>query len=289
MKRPVVAGIGEVLWDIYPDAAHFGGAPANFASHAAILGAESWIVSAVGTDSLGDKALGVLSDLGVRCSTVGRDSDYATGQVFVTLDARGVPQYEIASDCAWDHLAWSDDLAAFAERCDAICFGSLAQRSPESRATIRRFAQTVPRAALRMFDVNLRQSFYDRDTIDTSLRLASAVKLNDEELPVVARLLGIGGREPRDMMRKLMNEYDLQLGALTRGPAGALLLDDQNDDDSPAPATVVINTVGAGDAFTASLVVDFLRGLPLAEINRRANAVASLVCSQPGATPVLLA
>lgn len=289
MKRPVVAGIGEVLWDVYPDGAHFGGAPANFASHAAILGAESWMVSAVGSDSLGDKALPVLSDLGVQCNTVARDPNHPTGQVLVTLDERGVPNYEIASDCAWDHLAWSGDLAALAERCDAVCFGSLAQRSPDSRATIRRFAETVPRVALRIFDVNLRQSFYDRDTIDMSLGLASAVKLNDEELPVVARLLGIGGREPREVMRNLMDAYDLQLGALTRGAAGALLLDGRNEDDSPAPATVVVNTVGAGDAFTASMVVDFLRGLPLAEINRRANAVASQVCSQPGATPALLA
>ena len=289
MKRPVVAAIGEMLWDVYPDGAHFGGAPANFASHAAILGAESWMVSAVGLDSLGDKALRVLSNLRVRCDTVRRHPNHPTGQVLVSLDRQGVPKYEIASDCAWDHLAWSDDLAAFAERCDAVCFGSLAQRSPDSRATIRRFAETVPRAALRMFDVNLRQSFFDRDTIDTSLRLASAVKLNDEELPVVASLLGIGGREPRDVMRKIMDAYDLRLGALTRGAAGALLLDDRNEDDSPAPATVVVNTVGAGDAFTASVVVDFLRGLALAEINRSANAIASQVCSQPAATPALLA
>ena len=285
MKQPVIAGIGEVLWDIYPDAAHFGGAPANFASHAAMLGAESWMVSAVGADPHGDKALRALSDLGVNTDTVVRDPDHATGQVLVTLDGQGVPRYEIALDSAWDHLAWSADLDAFAERCDAVCFGTLAQRSPDSRVTIRRFVEAVPRDALRIFDVNLRQPFYDRDTIDLSLRGASAVKLNAEELPVVAQLLGLGHQTEGGLLRQLMDIYDLRLAALTRGPKGALLLDDRADDDCPAPRTVVVDTVGAGDAFTASLVVDFLRGLPLSEINRRANALASRVCSQPGGTP----
>ena len=284
MKRPVVAGIGEVLWDIYPDAAHFGGAPANFASHAARLGAESLMVSAVGADAHGDKALQALSDRGVNTSRVACDQAHPTGQVLVTLDAQGVPHYEIALDSAWDHLAWSADLAAFAERCDAVCFGTLAQRSPDSRATIRRFVEAVPRHALRIFDVNLRQRFYDRDTIEMSLRHASAVKLNAEELPIVTQLLGLGGYSHRELLRQLMDTYDLRLAALTRGPAGALLLDDRGEDDCPAPPTVVVDTVGAGDAFTASLVVDVLRGLPLSEINRRANALASLVCSQPGAT-----
>ena len=285
MNAPVVAGIGEVLWDCYPDGAHFGGAPANFASHAASLGAESWMVSAVGTDAHGDRALQVLSDLKVRCDLVARDPKHSTGQVLVTLDAQGVPRYEISHDVAWDHLTWSDELGAFAARCDAICFGSLAQRSPDSRATIRRFVAAVRRSALRVFDVNLRQRFFDRETIDASLRLASALKLNDEELPVIAELCEIRARAPREILRELMTRYDLRLAALTRGPRGALLLDDRGEDDCLAPETVVVDTVGAGDAFTAALVSDFLRGLPLSRINRHANAVASFVCSQAGATP----
>ncbi len=287
MNAPVVAGIGEVLWDCYPDGAHFGGAPANFASHAASLGAESWMVSAVGTDAHGDRALQVLSDLKVRCDLVARDPKHSTGQVLVTLDAEGVPRYEISLDVAWDHLAWSEHFGAFATRCDAICFGSLAQRSPDSRATIRRFVAAVRRSALRVFDVNLRQRFFDRETIDASLRLASALKLNDEELPVIAELCEIRARAPREILRELMTRYDLHLAALTRGPRGALLLDDRGEDDCLAPETVVVDTVGAGDAFTAALVSDFLRGLPLSRINRHANAVASFVCSQAGATPPL--
>ena len=287
MNAPVVAGIGEVLWDCYPDGAHFGGAPANFASHAASLGAESWMVSAVGTDAHGDRALQVLSDLKVRCDLVARDPKHSTGQVLVTLDAERVPRYEISLDVAWDHLTWSEHFGAFATRCDAICFGSLAQRSPDSRATIRRFVAAVRRSALRVFDVNLRQRFFDRETIDASLRLASALKLNDEELPVIAELCEIRARAPREILRELMTRYDLRLAALTRGPRGALLLDDRGEDDCLAPETVVVDTVGAGDAFTAALVSDFLRGLPLSRINRHANAVASFVCSQAGATPTI--
>lgn len=285
MNAPVMAGIGEVLWDCYPDGAHFGGAPANFASHASNLGAESWMVSAVGTDAPGDRALQVLSDLNVRCDLVARDPAHATGQVLVTLDADGVPRYEISLDAAWDHLAWSEHFDAFATRCDAICFGTLAQRSTASRATIRRCIAAVRRRALRVFDVNLRQRFFDRETIDASLRLASALKLNDDELPVIAELCEISARAPRDILRALMTRYDLRLAALTRGPRGALLLDGRGEDDCPAPESAVVDTVGAGDAFTATLVSDFLRGLPLSRINRHANAVASFVCSQAGATP----
>ena len=285
--RPVIAGIGEVLWDVYPDAAHFGGAPANFACHASSLGAEAWMVSAVGADELGDRARAALRAHGVECGRVSRDARHATGRVLVTLNAASQASYEFAADTAWDHLAWSDDIAALAARCDAVCFGTLGQRSPVSRETIRRFVEATPRAALRVFDVNLRQRFYDAQTLQTSLQMASALKLNDEELPIVAELCGVHATTPREMLIELMSRYDLRLAALTRGPHGSLLVSTNDEDECPAPATTVVDTVGAGDAFTATLVSGFLRGLPLAEINRHANAVASFVCSQKGATPPL--
>lgn len=285
--RPVIAGIGEVLWDVYPDAAHFGGAPANFACHAASLGAEAWIVSAVGADELGDRALDALRGRGVECGHVGRDLHHATGRVLVTLNAAGQASYEFAADTAWDRLAWSDELALLAGRCDAVCFGTLGQRSPGSRDTVRRLVKATPRAALRVFDVNLRQRFYDQETIETSLQIASALKLNDEELPIVAELCGIYATAPREMLIELMGRYELRLAALTRGPHGSLLVSTDEADECPAPPTSVADTVGAGDAFTATLVSGFLRGLPLAKINRHANAVASFVCSQNGATPAL--
>ena len=283
----LVAGIGEVLWDVYPDAAHFGGAPANFACHAASLGAESWMVSAVSNDDLGERALEKLRARNVKCVHVERDPHHATGRVLVTLNQAGQATYEFAADTAWDHLTWSEDLATLAARCDAVCFGTLGQRSPVSRETIRRFVAATPASALRVFDVNLRQRFYDADTIRTSLELASAVKLNDEELPIVGELCGLRSVTPREMLIELARVYDLRFAALTRGPRGSLLIAGADEDDCPAPPTDAVDTVGAGDAFTAALVVGFLRGLPLNAVNRHANAIASFVCSQKGATPVL--
>ena len=285
--RPVIAGIGEVLWDVYPDAAHFGGAPANFACHAASLGAESWMVSAVGADELGDRALKRLRERGVNCGHISRDRTHATGRVLVTLNAAGQPSYKFAADTASDHLAWSEKLAALAARCDAVCFGTLGQRSPISRETIRRFVSATRTSALRVFDVNLRQRFYDAETIQASLRIASAVKLNDEELPIVSELCGLRAVTPREMLVELATAFDLRLAALTRGSRGSLLIAGTDESDSPAPPSNVVDTVGAGDAFTAALVRGFLKSLPLDAINRHANAVAAFVCSQRGATPPL--
>lgn len=285
--RPVIAGIGEVLWDVFPDAAHFGGAPANFACHAASLGADSWIVSAVGADDLGERALSALRTRGVECGHVSRDIRRGTGQVRVTLNAARHASYEFAPDTAWDHLPWSDELAMLAARCDAVCFGTLGQRSPVSRETIRRFLAATPRGTLRVFDVNLRQRFYDREMIEASLRMASALKLNDEELPIVAELCGIRATAPREMLIEVMNRHELRFAALTCGARGSLLVAANEDDECPAPDTPILDTVGAGDAFTAALVTGFLSGLPLGEVNRHANAVASFVCSKNGANPPL--
>ena len=283
----MIVGIGEVLWDVFPDAAHFGGAPANFACHAASLGAESWMISVVGTDEFGERALDSLLLKNVECEQVRRDSRHVTGRVLVTLDAAGVARYEFAADTAWDHLEWSDDIAALAGRCDAVCFGTLGQRSPVSRETIRRFVEATPQTALRIFDVNLRQRFYDTETIRASLQIANALKLNDQELPIVGVLCGLHAVTSREMLIELAITFDLRLTALTRGPHGSLLLAGSEEDECPAPPTTVVDTVGAGDAFTATLVSGFLRGLPLSTINRHANAVASYVCSQNGATPPL--
>ena len=165
-RRPVVVGIGEVLWDVYPDGAHLGGAPANFASHAAALGAQAWIVSAVGADEQGDRAVEQLRAQCARVDHIARDRELATGCVNVTLDAEKRPTFEIATDAAWDHIPWSDGLEQLAGRADAVCFGTLAQRSPVSRETLHRFLKETRPSALRMFDVNLRQHFHDREMID---------------------------------------------------------------------------------------------------------------------------
>jgi fructokinase len=253
----------------------------------ASLGAEAWMVSAVGSDELGERASGKLREHNVARDCVSRDPDHPTGRVLVRLDGAGRPSYEIAAGTAWDHLPWSDDLAALAARCDAVCFGTLGQRSPTARATIRRFIEATPSRALRVFDVNLRQQFYDADVIRVSLDLATAVKLNDDELPIIGRLCGLRAVTPREMLIELASRFRLRLGALTRGPRGALLIAGAAVDDAPAPPATVVDTVGAGDAFTAALVTGFLSGSTLEAINRHANAVASFVCSQRGATPRL--
>lgn len=286
-QRPVLAAIGEVLWDVYPDAARFGGAPANFACHAAALGADAVLISAVGVDELGDRALETLSRHGVDSNCVARDRHHPTGQVNVTLDPTGRANYKFAEDSAWDHLGCSERVESIARQADAVCFGTLAQRSRASRDTIRRFVELTPAGTLRMFDVNLRQNFYDADTLDASLKLATAVKLNEEELPIVARLCGVLGVNARGMLRGLVERYELWIAALTCGHDGALLMTPDQESRCPALPTAVVDTIGAGDAFTATLVMDYLHGVPLGELNQHANAVASFICSQAGAVTPL--
>ncbi len=285
MARPVVVGAGEALWDVLPDGDHFGGAPANVALHAAALGAEAWLVSAVGRDERGDAALARLDAAGVERSTVAQLVDHSTGVVRVSLDAAGHPVYEIAAESAWDYVPWSAAVQQAAERADAIAFGSLAQRGSVSRATIRRAVATTRDSSWRLFDVNLRQAYYDAGVLTASLELANAVKLNEAELPVVAQLCGMLTAPPPDQLRALCDRFGLKLAALTRGACGALLVTPDEVCESAAPATVVADTVGAGDAFTAALLIGVLAGRSLDEVSRRANAVASYVCSQPGATP----
>ena len=280
-----MVGLGEALWDLLPNGDHFGGAPANVALHAAALGAESWLVSAVGQDARGDAALARLDRAGVRRDTVARLADHPTGVVRVTLDAAGHPVYDIATESAWDYLPWSAAVQQVAERADAIAFGSLAQRSPTSRDTIRRAVATTRSASWRLFDVNLRQRYYDADVLAESMEVANAVKLNEEELPVVARLCGLAETPPVEQLRALCERFSLRLAALTRGPCGSVLATPDRVYESPAAPTVVADTVGAGDAFTATLLIGILAGRALDEVSRRANAVAAYVCSQPGATP----
>lgn len=274
-----------MLWDVFADTEHFGGAPANVAVHAAALGAKASMVSAVGRDTRGEAALVQLMAAGVESSAVARLADHPTGVVHVTVDALGLPSYEIADDSAWDHMRWTALVERAAHGADAICFGTLAQRSPMSRATIRRAVAATREDAWRLFDVNLRQDYYDADVLVASLNLANAVKLNEEELPTVARVCGLDNAAPVDQLRALCERCGLRFAALTRGAFGSLLVTPDGVWDSAAPRTEIVDTVGAGDAFAATLLVGILAGRPWGEVNQRANAVAAFVCSQPGATP----
>ncbi len=280
-----VVGLGEMLWDVFPTGPVFGGAPANVACHAAALGADAAMVSSVGTDDLGDRALAALVERGVDTSAVARSAQYPTGTVQVHLSADGQPSYEITRHVAWDYIPWTSQVEKLAARADAVCFGSLAQRSETARATIRRFLEATRPDCLRVFDVNLRQNFYNDEILRESLKLANALKLNDEETPVVAR--ACFGEPMDDPIDRLADQFDLRLVALTLGSKGAILASGGERHQQPAPKAEVVDTVGAGDSFTAAMIQGTLAGWPLAEIAARATAVAAYVCSQSGATPIL--
>jgi fructokinase len=281
-----IVGLGELLWDLFPDGPRFGGAPVNFACHAAALGADVHVVTNVGNDTLGREALQALASHGVKTDTVAICDEAPTGTVQVAVDAAGKATFTFAPDVAWDHLHWSEGLARLAATCDAVCFGTLAQRSSKSRQTIQHFVSARRAVALRIFDINLRPPFYSEEVIRESLGLADVLKLNDDELPILAAMFDMAGSDV-EMLAQLARQFDLQLVALTRGPKGAILVRGGTISEAPGVSVAVKDTVGAGDAFTASLVLGMLRNEPLDQINRRACAVASYVCSQTGATPPL--
>lgn len=281
-----IAGVGELLWDVFGQQKQLGGAPANFACHCSRLGALGYPVSCVGADALGTEIKEVLASMDVNTSGILTSQTYPTGTVQVTLDEDRKPTYEICTDVAWDHLPLTDDLTELAERLDAVCFGSLSQRSAESRDSIRGFIEKMPETALKIFDVNLRAPFYNKATIQQSLELANILKLSDEELPVLAEYFDLAGTVS-EQINQLRERFDLRLIAYTRGAEGSLLVGVYEFDDFPGFTTKVVDSVGAGDSFTAALCMGILRGWPLDKVNTFANEVAVFVCSQKGATPVL--
>ena len=285
-KRFTVAGIGELLWDVFPHHKRLGGAPANFAFHCYQLGAEAYPVSCVGTDELGLRIRENLREMGVDARYVLESDSFPTGTVQVILNDEGKPSYQIFENVAWDHIAFTSGLKELAAKLDAVCFGSLSQRSPVSRETIHAFLRHTPEAALRIFDVNLRQSYFSKEQIEDSLRLASILKLSDEELPVLAGYFGLRG-DVMDQLNELRGRFDLKLVAYTRGPDGSVLVRGDEVDVAPGVESLAVDSVGAGDSFTASLCMGVLKGWPLSRVNVFANRVASFVCSQKGATPVL--
>jgi fructokinase len=286
LNRFKIAGIGEVLWDVFPDGEQFGGAPANFACHCRALGARSYVISCIGDDARGEQAVEFLQNHDVDTSALAVSDIYETGTVVVTLDEAGQPTYEIKEGVAWDHLLYSNTLDSIARDLDAVCFGTLGQRATTSRETIQGFlAATQPRC-LRVYDVNLRQSFFNEDVIRASLTVANALKLNDEELQVIAPMHHLEGTDETNT-RSLLELYELELIALTRGSRGSLVITPDTVSDVPGVDATIANTVGAGDAFTAAIITGYLSGWSLDKTNRFANRVAAFVCSKIGAVPEL--
>jgi len=281
-----VVGIGELLWDLLPSGRQLGGAPANFAYHARTLGTDARPISRVGRDELGRELLDRLETLGLPRDAIELDPTAPTGTVTVQVGADGQPQYVIHENVAWDALRGEAPARRAVAEADAVCFGSLAQRSEPSRSTIRSLVASTPPTALRIFDVNLRQHYFSRDVIDDSLRLANVLKVNDTELPRLAELFQLTGN-PRDQIAALATRYSLRLVAYTRGAAGSLLYADGQWSDHPGVSTQVVDTVGAGDSFTAAMTLGLLAGWGLDHVNEQANRVAAYVCSCAGGTPPL--
>ncbi len=285
MDRKLVVGLGEFLWDMLPTGKRPGGAPANFAAIVAQLGGSGIVASAVGNNADGDELLRWLSETGLSADHVQHNA-HPTSVVSVELGAGGHARYVIHENVAWDYLEWTEELEALASRADCVCLGSLAQRSPRSRATIQRFLDTSKPDCLRIFDVNLRQHYYSREVVEKTLRAVDVLKLSDDEWPVIADLLGHNREEERGL-RQMIKTFDLRLVALTRGKNGSTLVDANQTLHLRGEPVRVADTIGAGDAFTAALAMGLLQGRPLAEIHRHASAVAAYVCTQPGATPRL--
>lgn len=284
MKKRVV-GLGEVLWDLLPGGACLGGAPANFAYITTLMGDQGIVASRVGEDSRGIDALRRMEELGLDIDYVQTDRQHPSGVVNVAVDGNGVAQYEIAHPVAWDFLEWNSDWQQLACDADAVCFGSLAQRSEKSRTTILQFLEATPEHVLKVFDVNLRQSYYTAEIVSASLRLADIVKLNEDELPTLMGLLKFAARGEKPSARALLRQYGLRMVCITRGNRGSLLVQGDEISEHPGFRVRVADTVGSGDAFTAGLVHEYLHGAPLELMNEVANLVGAWVASEVGAMP----
>ena len=285
-RETLIVALGEVLWDVFPSGPRFGGAPANFACAVAGLARRHMsveMVSAVGNDSLGNDAIESLRQQSVGTQSVARKKQ-PTGKVDIALDSKGVASYEFAEDCAWDNLAWSDNMAALAERADVVCFGTLAQRSETSKKTIQQFVRSTTSRCLRIFDINLRPPFHTDTVIQESLEIANTLKLNDDELPILSEMLDVQGDE-QELVARIADVANLDVVALTRGENGAMIFKNGRIVDFAGVKTDIVDTVGAGDAYTAAMVVGLLNGIDIDTINREACEVAAFVCSQAGATP----
>jgi len=264
----MIISIGEMLWDIFPDRRIPGGAPANFAYHTSQFGFKSYLVSAVGKDSLGKEILEIFAEKGLELLV--ETVDYPTGTVKVELDGNGIPKYEICENVAWDNIPLTERTKELAANCSAFCFGTLAQRNETSRKTIRALLELVPKTALKIFDINLRQHFYSKQIIHESLLNCNILKINEEELAELERLFDL-------------KEYNLDIIIETKGGVGSYVFTKNETSYLDSPKVNVIDTVGAGDSFTGAFVGALLQGKSIREAHKLAVEVSAFICTQRGA------
>ncbi len=282
-----VVGMGEALWDVLPEGKKIGGAPANFAYHVSQFGLPSCVVSAVGEDALGKEIVDNFTSKGLNQFIA--EVPYPTGTVQVEIDQAGVPQYEIKENVAWDNIPYTAHLESLAEKTRAVCFGSLAQRNVVSRNTINRFLDAMPQNddTLVVFDVNLRQGFYNKEILCNSMKRCNILKINDEELVTVSRMFGYPGIDLQDKCWILLGKYNLKMLILTCGINGSYVFTPGNVSFQPTPKVEVADTVGAGDSFTAAFISSILKGKSVAEAHSLAVQTSAFVCTRKGAMPIL--
>ena len=285
MRRHVV-GLGEILWDVLPDGKKLGGAPANFAYHCRQFGLDGIAVSAVGKDALAKEIFGQLEEKSLPVCL--EEVDYPTGVVNVTLDADGVPCYDIVEGVAYDNIHWTEALEDLARNTCAVCFGTLAQRDNTSRNTILLFLDTMPsEGTLKIYDINLRQHYYSKEIVEASLQKSNILKINDEELSVVNAMFEMGDIPAKESCRRLMDRFGLDVLILTCGVNGSYVFAEDTVSFLGTPKVKVADTVGAGDSFTAAMCAGMLAGLPLSEAHKAAVEVSAYVCTCNGAMPIL--
>lgn len=283
----IVVGMGEALWDVLPEGKKIGGAPANFAYHVSQFGLPSCVVSAIGDDALGKEIIENFTSKGL--DQLIAEVPYPTGTVQVEIDQTGIPLYDIKENVAWDNIPYTEHLDALAKRTKAVCFGSLAQRNVVSRETINHFLDTMPKDddSLIVFDVNLRQGFYNKEILCKSMQNCNILKINDEELITVSRMFGYHGIDLQDKCWILLGKYNLKMLILTCGINGSYVFTPGNVSFQPTPKVEVADTVGAGDSFTAAFIASILKGKSVTEAHTIAVKTSAYVCTQKGAMPIL--
>lgn len=283
----IVVGMGEALWDVLPEGKKIGGAPANFAYHVSQFGLPSCVVSAIGDDALGKEIIENFTSKGL--DQLIAEVSYPTGTVQVEIDQTGIPLYDIKENVAWDNIPYTEHLDALAKRTKAVCFGSLAQRNVVSRETINHFLDTMPKDddSLIVFDVNLRQGFYNKEILCKSMQNCNILKINDEELITVSRMFGYPGIDLQDKCWILLGKYNLKMLILTCGINGSYVFTPGNVSFQPTPKVEVTDTVGAGDSFTAAFIASILKGKSVTEAHTIAVKTSAYVCTQKGAMPIL--
>ena len=280
-----IVGIGEILWDVFPAGKVLGGAPANFAYHVSQFGFDGVALSAIGNDALGNEIIENLNKKGLNY--IIEKTPFATGTVQVTVDNKGIPQYEICENVAWDNIPFTPEMEELARKTQTVCFGSLAQRNSVSRATINRFLDCLPETALKIFDINLRQHFYTLELIEHSLLRCNILKINDDEVLIVGQLFGWESKSELEICNQLLHSCDLEIVVLTKGTLGSYVVTRNETSFKPTPLVEVADTVGAGDSFTAAFVAALLHSQSISDAHQLAVDVSAYVCTQHGAMPVL--